>query len=793
MGFGQTRQAYLTAAEEAFNEHNFYASLNYYQEVLEFRDDIAVLYKAAESARLFNAYTLAEDYYQKVVDLEQNNEYPLAMFYLAQVQKQLGKYEDAKESFMIFQAESVLENPYYAESSVRQMQDCEWALEQQANPEVYATVERLHDSINSPFSEFAPIKYGDSLYFSSLQFTKEADESQPKKLWSKVLSSAVDETAAGVLNNGVNSNAVEHTAHYAFSRDGSRVYYTICEYVNGTDIRCDLYYRTVENSGTLGEPIKLPHNINDTTHTSTQPAVGLDPYGGQEVLYFASDRRGGKGKNDIWFTVIGANGEFGDPVNLMSANTIDDEITPYYHESTNTLYFSSNGYQGFGGYDIYSLYLYNVDEPYIENLGAPLNSSYNDIYFTLQEQGDTAYFSSNRLGSLFLVDDSEACCNDIYQAAIIEQELNLQVLTYDQSDNSNLLSATVTLIEVNGDEKIVTQQTLDNTNEFDFDLQKNKSYLIVAERDGYFSDTAMVSTKGLRGSHDLVRKMYLEPTALDLALAVFDAANRLPLLGATVKIKDLADPDQEIVVQLNEDGNQFLFPLERDKSYEITVSRRGYQPETIGVDTRNVPGTSLTRNVYLKDGSLEDYMPLAMYFDNDQPNPRSYVRRSRDRYDETYPPYMARKDEFKSEYAGPLVGNAKVQANDDIDRFFEYHVQEGRNDLMRFISTLARQLEDGQKIEIVIQGFASPRAANNYNKVLSERRISTVINELRSGDPSLDPYFRNGQLKVTTEGKGELTAPEYISDEIEDQRNSIYSVPASRERRVEIIEVRRSN
>ncbi|MBX2817122.1 MAG: hypothetical protein KTR24_14035 [Saprospiraceae bacterium] len=789
---GQTRQAYLTAAEEAFEDHNFYASLKYYQEVLDFREDIAVLYKAGESARYFNAYTLAEEYYQKVVDLEQNGEYPLAMYHLAQVQKHLGKYEEAKENFMIFQAETTLDNPYYASSAARQMDDCQWAIDEIANPEVYATVERLHDSINSPYSEFAPIRRGDSLLYSSLRFPLASDESRPAKIWSKVMSAKGDE-AGKALGDDFN-DAFRHTAHAAYTEDNSRVYYTICDFVNGTDIRCDLYYRDISDAGQYGDPIRLPENINDTSYTITQPALGLDPYGSQPALYFASDRMGGKGKMDIWFSIIQSNGTFGDPVNLMSVNTTDNEITPFYHKGSNTLYFSSDGYQGFGGYDLYSLYLYNLDEPYIENLGMPINSSYNDIYFSLDESGDSAYFSSNRAGTLFLEEDSEACCNDIFKAAIIEQIVSLQVLTYDKKDLSDLLGATVTLIEVNGDEKVVGTQTIDNTNEFLFDLEKNRSYLIVAEKEGYLPDTAMVSTKGLQGSQDIVKKMYLEPALLDLELFVFDEANREALKGATVTIRDLADPSKEIVVQLNEDGNQFLFPLERDKAYEITVSRRGYRPETFTLDTRNTPGTKITRNVYLKEGLLEDYMPLAMYFDNDHPDPRTYRRTSKSTYEETYPPYMARKEEFKSEYSRPLVGNAKVVADDDIDRFFEYHVREGNNDLIRFIGALEAALVAGEKIEIVVQGFASPRATNAYNKVLSDRRISTVINQLRAaGSPPLSSYFRSGQLVIVEEALGEQTAPEYISDALEDQRNSIYSVPASRERRVEIIEIRRSN
>ncbi len=788
---GQTRQAYLLAAESSFEEQNYYAALEYYQEVLEFREDIAVFYKAGEAARNFNSFTLAEDYYKEVVDLEQNAEYPLAMFHLATVQKQLGKYDIAKENFMIFQAESQLDNPYYQEAATRQMEDIDWALERIAESESYATIERLNDSINTPFSEFAPLAYGDTLIFSSLRFPLESDESVPKRIFSQVMASK-DQDSAVAMSNAFNS-LMEHTAHAVYTADKTGVYYTLCEYVNSTDIRCDIYYRSVNADGTYGEPTKLPAEINSPEYTNTQPALGLDPYGSQEVLYFVSDRMGGKGKLDIWFSPINADGSFGKPVNLMIVNTIDNDITPFFHRPSNTLYFSSDAYQGFGGYDIYSLYLNDLDNPEIQNLGLPLNSSYDDYYFSLDYSGEEAYLSSNRAGSAYIETDQEACCNDIYKAEILVPDINLKVLTYDKNDQSDLLGATVTLVEVNGEEKIVGTQTIGNTNEFPFDLEPNKSYLIIAQKDGYLSDTAMVSTKGMRSSEEITRKMYLEGTSLDLELLVFDDNTKEALQGATVRIKDLSDPDNEIIVQLNEEGNQFIFPLERGKNYEITVSRRGYAPETFAVDTDAIPGTRFTRKVYLKNGTLEDFLPLAVYFDNDNPNPRTYTRTTRLRYDETYPPYMSRKDEFKLQFAGPLVGNAKATAEDDIERFFEFDLRSGRDDLMRFIRVLNNELDNGQGIEIVIQGFASPRAPSVYNERLSGRRISSVVNQLRSyGNQALIDYLDDGKLTVVQEAQGEKTAPIYISDDIQDERNSIYSVPASRERRVEVIGIHRN-
>ena len=77
----------------------------------------------------------------------------------------------------------------------------------------------------------------------------------------------------------------------------------------------------------------------------------------KDVLYFVSDREGGKGKMDIWYSIIDKNGSYTHPQNLVTINTAEDDITPNFHSSSNTFYFSSNGYLSMGGFDIYSSHI----------------------------------------------------------------------------------------------------------------------------------------------------------------------------------------------------------------------------------------------------------------------------------------------------------------------------------------------------------------------------------------------------------------------------------------------------
>ena len=104
---------------------------------------------------------------------------------------------------------------------------------------------------------------------------------------------------------------------------------------------------------------------------------------------------------------------------------------------------------------------------------------------------------------------------------------------------------------------------------------------------------------------------------------------------------------------------------------------------------------------------------------------------------------------------------------------------------------LVSRLEAGEAYEVLIKGFTSPRAESDYNLNLGKRRVSSVRNHFEAwSEGVLQPYLRSGKLKITETSFGETTARSSVSDQIADERNSIYHPDAARERRVEIVEVR---
>src|SRR5690606_25492456 len=103
LAHSQTQSAFLKAADEAFAKKNYYAALSYYNEVIEFGDvDPKVIFKAAESARLFNAYKLATEKYSYLVDTLKDNSEPTALFYLGEMHQRQGNYLKAIEYYDLY-------------------------------------------------------------------------------------------------------------------------------------------------------------------------------------------------------------------------------------------------------------------------------------------------------------------------------------------------------------------------------------------------------------------------------------------------------------------------------------------------------------------------------------------------------------------------------------------------------------------------------------------------------------------------------------------------------------------
>lgn len=178
----------------------------------------------------------------------------------------------------------------------------------------------------------------------------------------------------------------------SISIDNKNLYFAMMRDEGGAQANCDIY--VVDNNGGMwGDIRKLSSNVNHPVYWDSQPTIAADGL----TLYFASDRPGGYGGIDLYMTKKDPQtGIWCTPINLgPTINTKGDEKTPFIHSDSETLYFSSDGHFGFGGYDIFFTRKNEKGEwleP--ENIGSPINGQSDDTGFFVSTDTKTGYFFS---------------------------------------------------------------------------------------------------------------------------------------------------------------------------------------------------------------------------------------------------------------------------------------------------------------------------------------------------------------------------------------------------------------
>ncbi|MCF8246690.1 MAG: hypothetical protein K9J37_17405 [Saprospiraceae bacterium] len=268
-------------------------------------------------------------------------------------------------------------------------------------------VKRFDNTMNSPIADFAPVRYGDRVYFSSLR-----QETVGGTAISRIFSyTPGHEPTVDAEFNPKNNES--HIACPTLMPDASRMYFTLCR--DEAMQKCEIWYRDREYEGTWGVAQRLPEFINARGANTAQPAIGWDATLKKYTLFFASNRAGGKGKMDIWASTITWDGKFEAPV-CLPFNTPEDEVTPSFSQTGQTLFFSSNGLKGQGRFDIFAAQK-NKDGNWAspQNLGRPFNSAYDDMFYTYHESSQTGYLASDRPGSLCTGSVEGFGCFDIYE------------------------------------------------------------------------------------------------------------------------------------------------------------------------------------------------------------------------------------------------------------------------------------------------------------------------------------------------------------------------------------------
>lgn len=270
-------------------------------------------------------------------------------------------------------------------------------------------IENLGSSINTIYPEYAPVISADEemIIFTSRRPSEKGKLDESGQYYEDIYISFKDgDRWKSPVNIGKPITTLGHEATVGLSVDGQKLFIYKSTRKDGGDL-----YSSNLIGDQWTEPVSLGKNINSK---SWEPSVSISADG--KMLYFTSDREGGFGGTDIYMSRVLPNGDWSLPVNMGPAiNTEFDEDAPFIHPDGKTLFFSSKGHMGMGGFDVF--FSSKNDEGQWEkpfNVGYPLNSTDDDIFYVLSADGKRAYYSSFQQGGF-----GE---KDIYMATFVDNK-----------------------------------------------------------------------------------------------------------------------------------------------------------------------------------------------------------------------------------------------------------------------------------------------------------------------------------------------------------------------------------
>ncbi len=493
---GQNLEQYEKYALGAYHSKNYSTALRFSELALEVDSTNATsLFIAGEASKNMGNLEQAEMYLERIPDNAKIGYMSASDFELAKVKIDLKKYDEAIFYLKRYLEANKASDDYLTQLALKELESLKGMSEEEKAAFLFR-ITPLADNINSEYTDIAPLRYADKIYFSSA-FKADEKANPVSRLFEAIRHYPARLVPANPKDGSLNASNI------ALMPDGRKMFYTLCK---DTDYRsqkdCTIWSREKTYEGSWGPPVKLPPHINLKGYTTTQPAIGWDKNLRKFVLYFSTNRPGGIGKMDIWAATFDSDGTFGQPF-LLPINTLEDEVTPYYHLASETLFFSSDGWPGLGGLDIFQTSNESGTWTKPENLGDLINSSYNDYYYTFHSSSGNAYFSSNRPNASKQLSRGD---EDIFSAHIF---VDVKVRAFSMEESALLKSPSVFV------EDLTTQTTgsfnsRPDQTELVVRLEAGKSYRLVVSAEGYEPAVTIVNTLRYSYISELKKNLYLK-------------------------------------------------------------------------------------------------------------------------------------------------------------------------------------------------------------------------------------------------------------------------------------------
>jgi outer membrane protein OmpA-like peptidoglycan-associated protein len=458
-------------ADKLVESHDYIQAVHEYLALIEKgNSDPYVMKQLGDCYFNINNTVDAEKWYGLVIKSKQN---PETYYRYGQVLKSNGKYVESNVQMNSFaalvpndeRAKGFNENPKY----LADLMDIEKKF----------VIDRI--SVNSDRSDFGAVLYNDKLYFASAR-------NEDNKIYGWNNEPFLDLYRCTYNADGtytepsplVELNTRFHEGPVSVTKDGSEIYFSsesfneklfVNDKANKLRFGQVNLFKATNIDGKWSNIVALP--FNSKSYSTGNPSIDREG----ETLYFASDMPGSFGGSDLWKVAVNADGSFGAPENLgNSINSTEDENFPFVTDD-NVLYFSSNGLTGFGGLDIFSVDLNNVEAP--KNIGQPINSEKDDFGFTFNKDKNIGYISSNRSG-----------IDHIYSAAAICKS-QIKVVVKDSKTGLASINSRVAVLEMN--KMVLDKQLSNDLGEVLFDVECQKGYTVEAYKDGFITNKMSIA------------------------------------------------------------------------------------------------------------------------------------------------------------------------------------------------------------------------------------------------------------------------------------------------------------
>lgn len=750
--------------------------------------EIRKIYKKAESLLADNQYKDAKPYYKKLMDADPKNQEYIFFSGICEFgteddataidlfNKIIAEYESSKKADSytlpaLYYRGKAYHNMYMFDNAIASFEELkkfdlnkdgkktvEDAITQSTNgKKIFMSMKPIVVTrlaiLNSPYNDHTPIptQNGDKLFFTSTRDggvggdVKSPMGERFEDIW-------IWDKSKGLMSKPYNIkepvNTSEHEATAGLSPDGK----TLFIYKSSRKYAGDIYVSEMKD-GKWTKPVKLSKKINK--RRSVEKHASITPDG--KTLYFSSDRRKGKGGRDIWVSTKNEKGEWEKPKSLDVINTKEDEEAPFILADGKTLYFSSKGHGTLGGYDIYkSVKQDDGSWSKPENIGFPINTVRDDVYYFPLADEKTAYYTRTRKG-----------VPDIYRVQVYGADRNILLVKGIVKDNREY-NNTIEAVESNGDtakynnmlfvknKKIVNEDSvitvnnvndkkIDNTVYFVpqsnainvFDIKSNKNtdlyqtnsnlgdykFLLIREQDNkivYDAPEHIFDTKNIKADETInTDEIVYNPILVKIETGKTKKVKCTPFDANSTEFNSFTKKELELVAEslnkysqlvVNFSTNDYLKPqnksdvLEaRQKAAVDFIKNKGIAEDRIYTD--------------LSPNDIgEDCLEYTIY-DTES------VEKAKEEKEE-------RKKVTPPDTTTVVVADKTMEINIE-NVYFNFNKYKLKVKENNSLNKLANYLKENTTARIKVVGYTDAVGSNGYNQKLSERRATAVVNYLK--------------------------------------------------------------